>query len=43
MRAMLRRHGYGVLLVDMRGYDGSDGSPNVFGWGATADIDAAVT
>ncbi len=40
--AMLRRHGYGVLLVDMRGYDGSDGSPNTFGWGASADIDAAV-
>src|SRR5262249_10143537 len=41
--AMLRRHGYGVLLVDMRGYDGSQGSPNAFGWGATKDIDAAVT
>jgi hypothetical protein len=39
---MLVRNGYGVLLVDMRGYDGSDGAPNAFGWGATADIDAAV-
>ena len=40
--AMLRRHGFGVLLVDMRGYDGSEGSANAFGWGATKDIDAAV-
>ena len=39
---MLARHGYGVLLVDMRGYDGSEGDPNAFGWGATNDIDAAV-
>jgi uncharacterized protein len=39
---MLLRHGYGVLLVDARGYDGSDGSPNMFGWGETKDIDAAV-
>ena len=39
---MLVRHGYGVLLMDMRGYEGSEGSPNAFGWGATTDIDAAV-
>jgi len=39
---MLARHGYGVLALDMRGYDGSDGSPNAFGWGATKDIDAAI-
>jgi hypothetical protein len=39
---MLVRHGYGVLLLDMRGYEGSDGAPNAFGWGATTDIDAAV-
>jgi dienelactone hydrolase len=39
---LLIRHGYGVLLLDMRGYDGSDGSPNAFGWGSTKDIDAAV-
>ncbi len=38
----LARHGYGVLLVDMRGYDGSDGDPNMFGWDATGDVDAAV-
>jgi dienelactone hydrolase len=40
---MLARHGFGVLVIDMRGYEGSDGSPNAFGWGATRDIDAAVT
>jgi uncharacterized protein len=39
---MLIRHGYGVLVLDMRGYEGSDGSPNAFGWGSTKDIDAAV-
>jgi fermentation-respiration switch protein FrsA (DUF1100 family) len=36
------RHGYGVLLLDMRGYEGSEGSANAFGWGATKDIDAAT-
>lgn len=39
---MLAGHGYGVLTLDMRGYGESDGDPNAFGWGATADIDAAV-
>jgi hypothetical protein len=39
---MLVRHGYGVLLLDARGYDGSDGAPNMFGWGETKDIDAAI-
>jgi uncharacterized protein len=39
---MLVRHGYGVLLVDARGYDGSEGDPNVFGWDDAKDIDAAV-
>jgi uncharacterized protein len=39
---MLIRHGYGVLLLDARGYEGSDGAPNMFGWGETRDIDAAV-
>jgi uncharacterized protein len=39
---MLVRHGYGVLLLDTRGYDGSDGDPNMFGWGAAEDIHAAV-
>jgi uncharacterized protein len=40
---MLVRHGYGVLLLDARGYDGSQGDPNVFGWDGTKDIDAAVS
>ncbi len=39
---MLARHGYGVLLLDARGYDGSDGDPNVFGWDGAKDVDAAV-
>ena len=39
---MLVRHGYGVLLVDARGYDGSEGDSNVFGWSGVKDIDAAV-
>ena len=40
---MLVRHGYGVLLLDARGYDGSQGDPNLFGWDDTKDIDAAVS
>jgi len=39
---MLIRRGYGVLLLDARGYDASDGSPNLLGWGETKDIDAAI-
>ena len=39
---MLVRHGYGVLLLDARGYDGSEGDPNLFGWAGAGDIDAAV-
>ena len=39
---MLVRHGYGVLVLDARGYDGSDGDPNLFGWEGEKDIDAAV-
>jgi hypothetical protein len=39
---MLVRHGYGVLLLDARGYDGSEGDPNTFGWEGAKDIDAAV-
>ena len=39
---MLARHGYGVLLVDARGYDGSEGDSNLFGWEGPKDIDAAV-
>ena len=39
---MLVRHGYGVLLLDMRGYGLSEGDANAFGWGAAADVEAAV-
>jgi uncharacterized protein len=39
---MLVRHGYGVLLLDARGYDGGQGDPNLFGWDDAKDIDAAV-
>jgi uncharacterized protein len=39
---MLVSHGYGVLLLDARGYDGSEGDPNLFGWDDAKDIDAAV-
>ena len=39
---MLARRGYGVLLLDARGYDGSEGDPNLFGWEATKDLEAAV-
>ena len=39
---MLAKNGYGVLLVDPRGYGESEGDPNAYGWGSTKDIDAAV-
>jgi len=39
---MLARHGYGVLLVDMRGTGESDGDSNPFGWGSGRDVRAAV-
>jgi hypothetical protein len=39
---LLARRGYGVLSVDARGYDGSEGDPNAYGWKTTRDIDAAV-
>ena len=39
---MLARHGYGVLLFDRRGEGESDGDPNIFGWGAERDFNAAV-
>ena len=39
---MLIRHGYGVLLLDARGYDGSEGDPNAFGWDDATDVDAGV-
>ena len=39
---MLARNGYGVLLVDMRGYGDSEGDANAYGWGASRDVEAAV-
>ena len=39
---MLAEAGYGVLLVDPRGYGDSQGDPNAYGWGSAKDIDAAV-
>mgnify|MGYP000962557182 FL=1 len=39
---MLAEDGYGVLLVDPRGYGDSEGDPNAYGWGSTRDIDASV-
>jgi hypothetical protein len=39
---MLARHGYGVLLLDMRGNGESEGAPNPFGWGSTQDLRAGL-
>src|SRR5207237_9616779 len=39
---LLVSHGYGVLLFDRRGEGESAGDPNAFGWGAPADMKAAV-
>lgn len=39
---MLADAGFGVLALDMRGYGGSEGDRNAYGWGATPDIDAGV-
>jgi uncharacterized protein len=39
---MLRRHGYGVLAVDLRGHGQSEGKTNRLGWQGTADVGAAV-
>ena len=39
---VLVSHGYGVLMLDPRGYAGSEGDPNMFGWSGTKDVDAGV-
>jgi uncharacterized protein len=39
---MLARHGYGVLLFDLRGDGDSGGDPNGFGWDSEKDVTAAV-
>lgn len=40
---MIARHGYGVLMLDMRGQGESEGDPNGLGWGSSEDVNAAVT
>jgi dienelactone hydrolase len=39
---MLVGNGYGVLLLDPRGYGRSEGDPNAYGWGNVRDLEAAV-
>ncbi|MER7330480.1 MULTISPECIES: CocE/NonD family hydrolase [unclassified Micromonospora] len=39
---MLRRHGYGVLLVSPRGQGTSEGDVNLFGWRGETDVRAAL-
>src|SRR5215207_2031519 len=39
--AMLARHGYGILLLDLRGH-GNSGGQVALGWDANLDIDAAL-
>jgi dienelactone hydrolase len=40
--AVLARHGYGVLLLDVRGHGASDGDAMLWGWHGAADVRAAV-
>jgi fermentation-respiration switch protein FrsA (DUF1100 family) len=39
---VLVRNGYGVLVLDARGYDASEGDANLFGWSGAKDVAAAV-
>lgn len=41
--ALVARHGYGALLLDWRGHGHSGGRSMEFGWGAEADVKAAVS
>ena len=41
--ALVARHGYGALLLDWRGHGSSGGRSMEFGWGAEADVRAAVS
>jgi pimeloyl-ACP methyl ester carboxylesterase len=41
--ALVVRHGYGALLLDWRGHGDSEGRSMEFGWGAEADVRAAVS
>jgi pimeloyl-ACP methyl ester carboxylesterase len=40
--AMLAQNDYGALMIDMRGYGESEGSPVAWGWTGEADTKAAV-
>jgi dienelactone hydrolase len=40
--AVLARHGYGVMLLDVRGHGDSDGDAMLWGWHGAADVRAAV-
>lgn len=40
--AMLVRHGYGVLALDLRGHGSSGGTTNRLGWQGTRDVGAAL-
>ena len=40
--AVLARHGYGVLLLDVRGHGGSGGDAMLWGWDGDRDVRAAV-
>ncbi len=39
---MLADHGFGVLVLDPRGFGRSEGDPNAFGWSWTRDVHGAV-
>ena len=39
---MLAGHGYGVLVIDPRGWGRSHGDPNAFGWAGSKDVRGAV-
>ena len=39
---MLARNGYGVLVIDPRGWGRSHGDPNAFGWAGSKDVRGAV-
>jgi len=39
---MLRRHGYGVLALDLSGHGASEGVSNRLGWHGTRDVGAAI-
>lgn len=40
--AAIARHGYGVLLLDVRGHGGSEGEPMLLGWYGERDVRPAV-